>query len=216
VFIAHYGLGFAAHRAAPRVHLHELLFAAQLPDLLWPLLLLCGWEQVRLAPGATAVTPLEFVSYPWSHSLLTVSICGLLLGGWQLRRRRGTAAAATVAALPLGHWLLDALSHAPDLPLVPWGDVKIGLLLWNHPAASFAVEALLFAAGLTLYARSTRPRTALGTHLLTWFGVFLAAIYTVSFFGPPPPDTGPVIISGLAQWLFLLPAWLIDRNRTAL
>ena len=70
MFIGHFAAGFAATRAVPRVSLGVLLAAAQLADIVWPVLVLAGVEQVRIAPGATAYTPLEFVSYPWSHSLL--------------------------------------------------------------------------------------------------------------------------------------------------
>ena len=33
-----------------------------------------GIEHVRIAPGITASTPLEFISYPYSHSLLTLAL----------------------------------------------------------------------------------------------------------------------------------------------
>ena len=37
-----------------------------MPDLLWPVLLLAGLEAVEIAPGDTYVTPLAFVSFPYS------------------------------------------------------------------------------------------------------------------------------------------------------
>ena len=80
MFIGHFALGFAAKRAAPRISLGTLFAASQLPDLLWPVLVALGIEHVRIAPGATAFTPLEFVSYPYSHSLLFVAIWGLAFG----------------------------------------------------------------------------------------------------------------------------------------
>jgi hypothetical protein len=64
VFIGHLALGFAAKRVAPRVSLALLLGAAQLADILWPFFLALGLEQVRIDPGNTALTPLDFVSYP--------------------------------------------------------------------------------------------------------------------------------------------------------
>src|SRR5690606_6539393 len=137
VFIGHFGAGFAAKRAAPRVSLGWLLVAAQFLDLLWPTLLLFGVERVAIVPGATAVTPLEFVHYPVSHSLAAVAGWALLLGGgyWALNRggRAVGRAAAVLAALVVSHWLLDALVHAPDLPLTPVGDARIGLGLWQSP-----------------------------------------------------------------------------------
>ncbi len=68
MFIGHFGVGFAAKSVARQVSLGWLFAAAQFVDLLWPTLLLLGVERVRIAPGATAVTPLDFEHYPVSHS----------------------------------------------------------------------------------------------------------------------------------------------------
>src|SRR4051794_13632030 len=72
VFIGHFGLAFGAKRAAHRASLGTLFIAAQFIDLLWPTLLLLGLERVRIAPGITRVTPLDFEYYPISHSLVAV------------------------------------------------------------------------------------------------------------------------------------------------
>lgn len=78
MFIGHFAVGFAAKRAVPQVSLAALLFAALFADILWPVLVLAGIESVEIAPGATAFTPLRFVSYPWSHSLLLLVVWGAL------------------------------------------------------------------------------------------------------------------------------------------
>ncbi len=70
MFIGHIAVGLAAKRAAPKTSLGTLAVAVEFTDLLWPIFLLLGWEQVRIVPGVTVVTPLDFVSYPISHSLL--------------------------------------------------------------------------------------------------------------------------------------------------
>src|ERR1700760_2735478 len=70
MFIGHFAVGFAAKNYAPKTSLAVLLAAPLLSDLLWPPLLLLGWEQVRIDPGNTKMTPLDLVFYPWSHSLL--------------------------------------------------------------------------------------------------------------------------------------------------
>ena len=51
-----------------------LFTAAQLADLLWPLFVAAGLEQVRIDAGNTAFTPLDFVSYPYSHSLAALCV----------------------------------------------------------------------------------------------------------------------------------------------
>jgi len=62
MFIGHLALGLAAKRVDPRVSLALLFAAAQFADLLWPVLVALGVEQVRIDPGNTAFTPLDFVS----------------------------------------------------------------------------------------------------------------------------------------------------------
>lgn len=66
MFIGHFALAFGAKRIEPRVSLESAFIAAQLPDILWPCLVLAGDERVTIAPGDTVVTPLRFDSYPIS------------------------------------------------------------------------------------------------------------------------------------------------------
>src|SRR6201989_711979 len=80
MFLGHFGLAFGAKRAAPAVSLGSLFAACQFADLLWPTLLLLGYERVEVQAGATAITPLHFVSYPYSHSLVALCVWGLLFG----------------------------------------------------------------------------------------------------------------------------------------
>lgn len=53
MFLGHFGLAFAAEKAAPKASLGSLVLGVQLADLLWPIFLLLGWEQVRIEPGIT-------------------------------------------------------------------------------------------------------------------------------------------------------------------
>ena len=68
MFLGHYGTAFALKRLEPKVSLGTLFLAVQLPDLLWGIFLLLGWERARVDPGYTAVTTLPFIDYPISHS----------------------------------------------------------------------------------------------------------------------------------------------------
>src|SRR4051794_13490518 len=119
MFIGHFALGFAAKRAVPRVSLAMLFVAAQFADLLWPALVLAGFEQVRIDPGNTAFTPLAFVSYPLSHSLLTLVVWGLLLGSIYRGIAGGRRSVVVLGVLVVSHWVLDWLTHRPDMPLYP-------------------------------------------------------------------------------------------------
>jgi hypothetical protein len=215
MFIGHFGVAFAAKRAAPAVSLGWLMLAAQFIDLLWPSLLMLGIERVRIEPGATAVTPLAFEHYPWSHSLAMVALWAAVGGGLWLWRRKERRGALVLALLVLSHWLLDALVHAPDLPLTPGGSARIGLGLWHSVAASQTLEVALFALGVALYARSTRALDATGRWALWTLVAFLLLIQLANVTGPPPPDVPALAWVGQLQWLLVLWGGWIDRHRAA-
>lgn len=212
MFVGHFGLAFAAKRLAPRTGLGTLGAASQWVDLLWPVLLLVGVEQVRIAPGDTAYTPLAFIHYPWTHSLLMSVAWGLLLGlAYRLAtgERRG---AWVVGSLATSHWVLDFVTHRPDLPVVPWSGEKVGLGLWNHVAATVAVEGILFAGGVLLYATGTRPRGRAGSIALWAMVAFLVAMAAANQFSTPPGEAA-VAWGTLSMWLLV--GWMawIDRLR---
>lgn len=148
VFIGHYSVGLAAKRVAPAISLGTLFFACQLADLLWPTLLLLGLETVDIRPGDTVVTPLAFSSYPYSHSLLGLLLWGLLLAlAWRMRHAT-TRGAIVLVAVVVSHWVLDGLTHRPDMPISFTGANRVGLGLWNSLPWTVAVEALMFVAAL--------------------------------------------------------------------
>ena len=212
MFIGHFGLAFAAKKVAPRPSLGTLALAAQLVDGVWPVFLLLGWEKVEIVPGITAVTPLLFVSYPYTHSLAAGAVWAMLLaGGYYLLRRDGVGA-GWIAALVVSHWILDFISHRPDLPLWPGGP-KVGLGLWNSVPATLAVEFALFAGGIWLYLSATRARDRIGIWALAAFVTLLAVLYLAAVFGPPPPSVQMLAMSGLLGWLFVVWAYWIDRHR---
>lgn len=211
MFLGHFALAMAAKKVAPKASLGTLVLSAQFADCLWPVLLLLGIEQVRIAPGITRVTPLDFVSYPISHSLLMELVWGLLLGTIYFLWRHDSRTATVVGALLPTHWLLDYLSHRPDMPLWPGGP-KVGLGMWNSLPLTLAVEFGLFAAGVVLYLKATRSKG--GWNFGFWsFTVFLAAMYPASLFGPPPPSVRVVSFSALALWLTIPWAAWGDRQR---
>lgn len=213
MFIGHFAAGLGAKRAAPRVSLGTLLFSAQFIDLLWPTLLLLGVEHVRIAPGVTAVTPLDFTDYPISHGLFSVGVWAILLGTVYWFRRRHPRSAVVVGLLVLSHWALDLVVHRPDLPLLPWGGPRVGLGLWDSLAGTIVVEGVLLAAGLWLYARTTRARDRIGSVGLAAFVVLLVMIDVANIAGPPPPSAAAIAWAAQAQWLLVAAGWWIDRHR---
>jgi len=215
MFIGHFAVALAAKRATPRTSLGWLFAACQVPDLIWPVLLLVGVERAHIQPGVTAATPLVFDHYPWSHSLLMTVVWGAVLGGIYLGIRGDRRAALMLAALVVSHWVLDWISHVPDMPLVPWGGAKVGLGLWNSVTATMVVESVMFVVGAWLYSHITRPRDRTGRIAWVSLLVFLVAIYVVNEFGPPPTSVTAVAVSALAMWLLVWWGSWVDEHRTA-
>ena len=213
MFIGHFATAYAAKRLAPRASLGTLFAAAQLPDLVWPWLLLAGVESATIAPGDTAVTPLRFDNYPLSHSLLTVAAWGAAFGAVHLWRKRRPLDALVLALLAVGHWVLDFVSHRPDMPLWPGGP-RLGLGLWNSPPATVAVELLMLAAGLWLALSATRARDGIGRWGFAGLAALLLLIYAGNIAGPPPPSIEAVGWAGAIGGLLFcaLAAW-VDRHR---
>lgn len=207
MFIGHAALALAAKPLAPRAHLGVALAATYWLDLVWPIFVLAGIERVEVAPGITAFTPLDFVHYPWSHSLVAALAWSALfgLGCWKLGRR----AALVMGLLVFSHWALDALAHRPDLPLWPGSSARVGLGLWHSVVATLAVECALFAAGVAIYLRSG------GKGSIAFWGLiaFFVIAYLGAAFGPPPPSASAVAASALALWLLPWWGWWAARPR---
>jgi len=214
MFIGHFGLGFAAKKVAPKPSLGTLLFASQFIDLLWPVFLILGWETVRIDVGNTVVTPLDFENYPISHSLFAVIIWAAVFSGVYYAIRKDIKSILWLGLLVISHWVLDLITHRPDLPLMPTSDsVKLGMELWSSLAATIVLEGLIFSAGVYLYVRTTRTRDKIGIFAFWGLVAFLVIIYINNLFGPPPPSVEPIGYVGLAQWILIVWGYWIDRHR---
>ncbi|MGD8378091.1 MAG: hypothetical protein PVJ40_00045 [Gammaproteobacteria bacterium] len=216
MFIGHYAVALGAKRVMPRVSLGILVAASSLVDLLWPVFLLLGWEQVRVEPGNTVLTPLAFVHYPITHSLVGATGWAVFFGGVYWAATRHRSGALMVAGVTLSHWFLDAIVHRPDLPLWPGSVALIGLGLWNSIPGTVALEGSMFLAGVWLYAAASRPRDGIGRYAFWSLTGLLALIYAANVFGSPPPDPEAVAWVGLAGWLIPFWAEWADRHRRIL
>jgi len=211
MFVGHLAAALGAKRLEPRVSLGALVAAAFGLDLLWPAFLLLGVEHVRVDPGNTAFTPLAFDSYPWSHSLAAALLWGAVaavaMGGVDGIRPRILIAAAVVS-----HWVLDFITHRPDLPLWPGGP-EVGLGLWNSIPGTILVEGTLFIIAIEVYRRAFKARDRVGRWSFWALIVLTSAIWLSGPWSPPPPSASAIAVVGLAMWLFPLWAFWIERHR---
>jgi len=214
MFIGHFAVGFAAKKVAPKASLGVLMAAPIFLDLLWPVFLILGLERVRIDPGNTAFTPLDFVQYPISHSLLAVLIWATGFAFVYHIRTRYWPGTLCIGFGVVSHWIFDAMVHRPDLPLYPGGEARIGLGLWNSIPATLAVEGALFILGVRLYAKQTRPMDKVGVYGFRSFVVLLILLYLGNLYGPPPPGEKVLAFAALIIWLVVPWVWWFDRHRT--
>lgn len=220
MFLGHYGVAFALKRAEPKLSLGTLFVAVQLADLLWGAFILLGWERARIVPGYTAVTPLEFLDYPISHSLVAAIawavVAAALYYSWPTRdTTRHWQAAAIVGLAVFSHYPLDVLVHVPDLPLAGNDSPKLGLGLWNNLTATLIAELLVLGIGVAVYGTLRSHRHPVRLARLLVLVVVLVGAYLASIFGPPPPSMTIVAVSDLVFLLAVaaLAAWA-DRRST--
>lgn len=215
MFIGHFGVGLAAKKIDSKPSLGTLFIASQFIDLLWPIFLLFGIEKVQIEPGNTAMTPLNFISYPYSHSLFGVLVWAILFGVIYYMLKKNFRTSLLLGLLVLSHWILDLFTHRPDLQLLPWSDFKMGFGLWNSVALTIIVEGFIFILGVYFYLSATKPENKKGSYGLWSLLIFLTLIYVMNIVGTPPTETNAIGIVGLFQWLLVAWAYWIDKNRRA-
>ncbi len=215
MFIGHFGVALAAKQAAPKVSLGTLILATSWIDLVWPVLLLFGIEHVQIVPGDTAFTPLQFTDYPFTHSLVMVLAWGMLLGGAYFLVTPSVRSSVVIGSVVVSHWVLDWISHRPDLPIYPDGP-KVGLGLWNSIPLAIAIESLVFVVGVLLYHRMTRANDRIGLWSFWSLVTALVFFYIMNIVGPPPPDEKSLAWFAMAAWIFPLWGYWIDHHRTTL
>lgn len=213
MFLGHYAVGLASKQLAPRASLGALIAAPILLDLIWPIFLLLNWEFVVIEPNANPFLRLRFDSYPISHGLVAVVGWATLFASIYFGVARYAAGAIAVWIGVLSHWLLDYVTHRPDLPLYAGSNRLFGLGLWNYRWITIAVEVALLALGVWIYLRRTKARDNIGSYGFWAFIAFLLAAYAAATFGPPRSSVKKLAIATLFTWLLVPWAWWFDRHR---
>lgn len=193
MLVGHHAVGFAAKRLAPQVSLGTLQMAATFPDLLVFTFQLFGLEHARNTPGTTAFSALDAYDVAVSHSLVTDIVWSGVFAAIYFWWRRDTRGAWVLSVVVFSHWLLDFVSHRPEIPLAPGIDRCVGLGLWNSIPATFAVEGALWVFGIAVYLRTISGITTRGAYgLAAFIGVLTLAWISMPFAPQPPGDFTPV------------------------
>ena len=101
---------------------------------------------------------------------------------------------------------------------------KIGKIgFWVLPLVVFlstpwtlVVEGGIFIFGTTLYLKATKAKNKIGKIGFWVLILLLVSMYAWSFSGPPPPNVNTLAWSAQLQWIFILLAYWVDKNRTIL
>jgi hypothetical protein len=212
MLVGHIAVGLAAKRVAPRVSLGTTVLAALLPDLLWCIFLLVGIEHVELKPGRGAVNYLAASDIAFSHSLLMGVVWGALLAGVYFFARHYARGAWILFAVVMSHWLLDFVSHRPDMALAPGVQQCFGLGLWNSVAATVAVEGGMWLVAIIMYVHVTRAKSRTGIYAFWIIVAFLTLAWYGNIAGPPPHSTRAMAASSLIFFSGIV-AWAYWMNR---
>jgi hypothetical protein len=211
MLIGHFAVGLAAKRVAPKVSVGTLVLAAVVADLLFWLFILLGVEHVRVQPGITATNALDLYDIPISHSLLMDIVWAGLLGTTYFFRDRYPRGAWVPFIVVLSHWLLDFVSHRPDMPLAPGMHTYVGLGLYNSRRGIFIVEGLLWVFGVIIYAKVTSPKNRAGLFGFWGVVVLLTVLWIGTLSGNPPSNLRAAGISSLIFFLCVV-AWAYWMN----
>lgn len=181
MFIGHYGVAVAAAALLPDVPALVPLTGVAFPDLLWGGFILTGVEKATVKPDSPLITDVEFVSYPYSHSLVMTSLIATV-PALALVFTLSLKAGIVFLLASISHWLIDVLVHRGDLPILGFGhnDRKIGFGLWNYPLLSFLLELAAFVIPVLLVLSLSQAASILA------LGAVLHLINANGFFGFNP------------------------------
>lgn len=209
MFIGHLGLAFVGKKIKNPPSLAIMFVAVQLLDLLWPILVLLGIETFTIEPGNTVLTPLNFTFYPYSHSLLMSVVWSILFSIIYYVFTKNRNNSIFLGLLVFSHWVLDFITHRPDLPLSPFSNIKLGLGLWNSPILEIILETGIFLIGIFIYVKHVTIKRKMAFWLLV---IFFLLVHFLNLFGPPPPSTIAVAWSANLMWIIVLWAWWLEKK----
>ena len=201
--IGHVALALGASRAAPRLNVGWLVFAAVLADFLLGIFAALGMERAAV-PADYAHKHYLLFSFPYSHGLLSLFFWAILFGfllsltSGQDRRRVGLV----VGLVVLSHFLLDGLVHVAGPPLVGENSPKLGLGLWKNMPVELGLETLMAVLALVIYWRLA-GNSSITRYGMTAFIVLFTAMTWTQLAMTSPPKTEELTVSWLVAPILL-------------
>jgi hypothetical protein len=151
--VDHAATALLLKRRYPTVPIAPLLLAVQAMELVWVLLNFLGIERTSTEHAVRSVADIHLAYMPYSHSVATAlgaaTLAWLVVEFGARRPLLGRALGLGIAS----HLVLDLLTHAPDIALMPghaWPMLGLGLY-GAAPLAAFAVELTYGVACWRIY-----------------------------------------------------------------
>ncbi len=214
--VGHAAVALGASKAAPRLNVGWLVFAAFLADFLLGVFAWLGLEQARPADDFASRHYFLF-TFSYSHGLVPLAIWGALFGLLVSRfyardRWRVFIVAAAVVA---SHFPLDGLVHVAGLPILGEESPKLGLGLWKHMPAELALETLMAGAGVMVYLRVPGANTTFWSRWgIPAFMALLAGLTWTELLITRPPTVSQMVPNWIiAPVVFAAIVYVLDRKR---
>ena len=184
MFIGHFAPAFIAAATYSRgPKLATYFVAAQLVDWAFFALAMVGIEKMRIDPHATVMVPFDLYFLPYTHSMLGSGLWALAFGIVIAIWHRDTLAGLLTALVVASHWVLDWVTHRPDLTIAG-GEKAYGLGLWNHPEVAMPLEIGITLAAFFYYIKRSRGPIVQPMVLL----LVLFAMQAINWFAPHPTE----------------------------
>jgi hypothetical protein len=178
--INHAATALIIKKRYPKVPLVWLLLSVQFVEILWVLFNYLGIERTSTEAVVNSVSEIHLEYMPYSHSTASSVVFALI--AWLIVGKvyKHRTAAVAVAIGVISHIILDVLTHARDISIIPFLlDQKVGMGLYAVPLVAFFFET---AYGLFCWWIFRGGRALLATILV--FNVANISFFSAALKGP--------------------------------
>lgn len=211
MLVGHLAVALTAKKLEPKISLGTWTLAAFLADLVAFLLLIAGVEHFDPVPGAELNRTIGR-DIVYSHSLLMDIVWGALFAGMYFLRRRYPRGAWMLFAVVVSHWILDVISHRPDMALAPGGGPVYGFGLWSSLPAILVVEGGFWLVALVIYAQATGPAKFAGRYAFWIVVALITLVWYANIHAGMDPNPVKAGVGGLIVFSLMV-AWAYWINR---
>jgi len=203
MFVGHYGVGLALKSIDKKVNLGWIFLATMLPDIFLGIFVLLGIEKVKIPDNYSQLHYLLF-DFPLSHGLTATIIWSVLIMilvkvFWPNKVADKNRVAVILVLTYFSHFLLDAIVHVPEIPILGNNSYKIGLGLWSILPLEIALELCIALIGLYIYLKVNKEKSTkskIGISVI----IVVLSLFTLSQAFSPMPTVSTVKFIAI-QWI---------------